>query len=86
MLQVQEQRFPCSPCAEHGEAAVLLQPMDDHRSQSFTCSRWMPEEGWDPVGACAGAGSWKNLWTHGERSLFWNRFAGRTWNSMENLL
>ncbi|KAK4809986.1 hypothetical protein QYF61_004438 [Mycteria americana] len=28
--------------------------------------------------ACAGAGSWQDLWTHGERSLHWRRFAGRT--------
>jgi len=27
--------------------------------------------------ACAGAGSWQDLWTQGERSPYWSRFAGR---------
>jgi len=31
-----------------------------------------------PWGAHAGAGSWQNLRTYGERSPHWGRFAGRT--------
>ncbi|XP_027556456.1 suppression of tumorigenicity 5 protein isoform X3 [Neopelma chrysocephalum] len=30
--------------------------------------------------AHAGAGSWKDLWTRGERSPLWSRFAVRTWD------
>jgi len=30
-----------------------------------------------PWRACAGAGSWQDLWPHGERSPRWSRFAGR---------
>ena len=33
-----------------------------------------------PWEACAGAGSWQDLWTCGERSPHWSRFAGRTWD------
>ena len=40
--------------------------------------------------ACTGAGSWQDLWTRGERSPHWSRFAGRAcdpvgdpqWNSL----
>jgi len=31
-----------------------------------------------PWRAHAGAGSWQDLWSHGERSPYWSRFAGRT--------
>jgi len=34
--------------------------------------------------ACAGAGSWQDLWIHGERSPHWSRFAGRTCDPMED--
>jgi len=30
-----------------------------------------------PWKACAGAGSWQDLWPHGERSPCWSRFADR---------
>ncbi|XP_017665895.1 PREDICTED: suppression of tumorigenicity 5 protein isoform X4 [Lepidothrix coronata] len=33
-----------------------------------------------PWEAHAGAGSWKDLWTRGERSPLWSRFAVRTWD------
>ena len=34
-----------------------------------------------PWEAHAGAGSWQDLWPHGERSPRWSRFAGRTCDS-----
>ena len=41
-------------------------------------SRWMcPKEAVTLWEACAGAGSWQDLWTRGERSPHWSRFAGR---------
>lgn len=55
--------------------------------QRSTCSPWrvssqssrMPKRCCDHVGS---AGSWQNLWTHGERSPHWNRFAGRTYDTL----
>ena len=35
-----------------------------------------------PWEARAGAGSWQDLWPHGERSPRWSRFAGRTCDPM----
>ncbi|PKU41474.1 ubx domain-containing protein 4 [Limosa lapponica baueri] len=67
--------------------AVLLQPMevnggaDIHlQPVGFPCwSKGMhPKETVTPWEACAGAGSWQDLWTHGERTPRWSRFAGRT--------
>lgn len=34
-LREPEQRFPCSPGAAHGEAAVPLQPMEIHRGENI---------------------------------------------------
>ncbi|XP_027593244.2 DENN domain-containing protein 2B isoform X1 [Pipra filicauda] len=39
-----------------------------------------PKEAVTPWEAHAGAGSWKDLWTRGERSPLWSRFAVRTWD------
>ncbi|XP_051659832.1 DENN domain-containing protein 2B isoform X5 [Manacus candei] len=39
-----------------------------------------PKETVTPWEAYAGAGSWKDLWTCGERSPLWSRFAVRTWD------
>ncbi|GAB0185959.1 zinc finger and BTB domain-containing protein 5 [Grus japonensis] len=41
-----------------------------------------PEGGCDPWEAHAGASSWQDLWTHGERSPRWSRFAVRTCGPM----
>ncbi|KAK4806162.1 hypothetical protein QYF61_001085 [Mycteria americana] len=42
-------------------------------------SRWMRlKEAGTLWRACAGAGSWQDLWTHEERSPCWSRFSGRT--------
>ncbi|GAB0192641.1 hypothetical protein GRJ2_001729400 [Grus japonensis] len=53
-----------------------------------TCSPWRedptleqveaPEGGCGPWEAHTGASSWQDLWTCGERSPCWSRFAGRT--------
>ncbi|XP_032546009.1 suppression of tumorigenicity 5 protein isoform X3 [Chiroxiphia lanceolata] len=39
-----------------------------------------PKEAVTPWEAHAGAGSWKDLWTRGERSPLWSRFAVGTWD------
>jgi len=66
--------------------AVPLQPMEVHGGADSTCSPWKGphagaggclKEAVTPWGARAGAGSWLDLWTHGERSPHWSRFAGR---------
>ncbi|XP_072711964.1 A-kinase anchoring protein 7 isoform X4 [Ciconia boyciana] len=71
--------------------AVPLQPMAVKVEQIFTCSpwrtprqsRWMcPKEAVTLWEAHAG-GSWQDLWTHGERSPCWSRFAGRTCDPVE---
>jgi len=54
---------------------VPLQSMEVH-SGAGGC----PKESVTSWGACAGAGSWQDLWTRGERSPCWSRFAGRTWD------
>ena len=35
-----------------------------------------------PWEACTGAGFWQDLWTRGERSPCWSRFAGRACDPM----
>lgn len=40
MLQVSEQRFPCSSCAAHGEAAVSLQHMGVHGGAKIHLHSW----------------------------------------------
>ncbi|XP_027506852.1 suppression of tumorigenicity 5 protein isoform X5 [Corapipo altera] len=39
-----------------------------------------PKEAVTPWEAHAGAGSWKDLWTRGERNPLWSRFAVGTWD------
>ncbi|CAN0042225.1 unnamed protein product, partial [Bubo scandiacus] len=68
------QAVPCSPWVLTVE-------------QISTCSLWRTphqsrgmcsKKAVTPWEAHAGAGSWQNLWSHGERSPPWSRFAGRT--------
>ncbi|GAB0187970.1 hypothetical protein GRJ2_001262300 [Grus japonensis] len=67
VLQALEQ-IPLQSLEVHGGADIHLQPMKDPT----------PEQ----VDAQAGAGSWQDLWTHGERSPRRSRFAGRTCDPM----
>jgi len=59
------------------EEAVPLQPMEVH-SGAGGC----PKEAVTQWGVHAGAGSWKDLWTCGERSPRCSRFAGRACDSV----
>ena len=93
VLKMPEQRvFPCnswwrpwwgklSPCS----------PWRSTVEQMSTCSLWKgphartggcPKEAVTPWGARAGAGSWQDLRTRGERSPCRSRFAGRTCDPM----
>lgn len=87
-----------APGAAHGEAAVPLEPMKDHRGAEIhlqpmedpTVELWVPEGGCDPVGSLP----WNRLQAgpvaYGERSPHWRTFAGSTcdpmgdpcWNSL----
>lgn len=72
----------CSPW--WGSSA--LQPLEGHRGAEKHLqpvgtppwSSWIPTANCDPVRSQHWAGSWLELWPHGERSLCWSRFAGRT--------
>jgi len=44
-----------------------------------------PKGGCDPMGSSCSAGSWKDLWTCGERSPHWSRFPGSTYDPVEDL-
>ena len=88
VFQAPEKRFPCSPWRRPRWGRLFhCSPWRSMVEQISTCSpwrtacwsRWMhPKEAlavWRP---CAGAGSWQDLWLHGERSPGWSRFTGRT--------
>ncbi|GAB0183450.1 AN1-type zinc finger protein 5-like [Grus japonensis] len=62
------------PMEDDGGADIHLQPMEDPTLEQVEA----PEGGCGPWEACAGASSWQDLWTHGERSPHQGRFAGRT--------
>ena len=65
--------------------AVPLQPMEAHNGADLHLCPWMTpcrsgdclKEAVTPWRACTGAGFWQDLWTCGERSLCWSRFAVR---------
>jgi len=52
---------------------VLLQPMEVHGGAGGC-----PEEALTLWRVRGGAGSWQDLWTHGEKIPCWIRFSGRT--------
>ncbi|GAB0190179.1 hypothetical protein GRJ2_001483200 [Grus japonensis] len=56
------------------EQRFHLQPVEDPTPEQVEA----PEGGCGPWEAHAGASSWQDLWTRGERSPLWSRFAGRT--------
>ncbi|GAB0179828.1 zinc finger and BTB domain-containing protein 5 [Grus japonensis] len=62
----------------HGGADIHLQPMENPTPEQVEA----PKGGCGPWEAHAGAGSWQDLWTHGERSPHQSRFAGRTCDPM----
>ncbi|GAB0182020.1 hypothetical protein GRJ2_000667300 [Grus japonensis] len=64
------QAVPLQPMEVHGGADIHLQPVEDPTPEQ--------EENVTSWEAHAGAGSWQDLWLHGERSPRWSRFAGRT--------
>ncbi|GAB0185960.1 zinc finger and BTB domain-containing protein 5 [Grus japonensis] len=64
------QAVPLQPMEDDGGADIHLQPMEDPMSElKEAVTLWE---------AHAGAGSWQDLWTRGERSPRQSRFAGRT--------
>jgi len=69
------QAVPLQPMGIHSGADLHLQPMQGTPCQS----RWMHlKKAVTPWEAHTRAGSWQDLWTHGERIPCWSRFAGRT--------
>ncbi|GAB0208729.1 zinc finger and BTB domain-containing protein 5 [Grus japonensis] len=64
------QAVPLQPMEDDGGADIHLQPVEDPTLEQVDA----PEGG----KAHAGAGSWQDLWTCGERSPHWSRFGGRT--------
>jgi len=61
-------------CMEvHGGAEIHLQPREGTHAGAKGCLK----ETVTLWGACTGAGSCQVLWTSGERSPHWSRFAGR---------
>jgi len=79
MKTMVRQAVPLQPMRVHGAADIHLQPVEG----TPCCSRWMClKEAVTPWGAPAGAGSWQDLWSRGERSPHWSRFAGRACDPM----
>jgi len=70
------QAVPLQSMDVHGGADIHLQPVQDLRAVGC------PKEAVTLCGVCAGAGSCQDLWTHGERSPRWSRFAGRACDPM----
>ncbi|GAB0186021.1 zinc finger and BTB domain-containing protein 5 [Grus japonensis] len=62
------------PVEVHGGADMHLQPMEDPMPEQVEAR----EGGCGPWEAHTGASFWQDLWTRGERSPHWSRFAGRT--------
>ncbi|KAK4818051.1 LOW QUALITY PROTEIN: hypothetical protein QYF61_004578 [Mycteria americana] len=67
------------PMEVNGGADIYLQPVEDPCWSRWICLKEAVTL-WE---ACAGAGSWQDLWTHAERSPCWSRFAGRTCDPVE---
>lgn len=78
MLKVSELRFSCSLWWQ----AVPLQSMEVHGGAALggpqVRARGCPKEAVTPQEVHARAGSWQELWLHGERSPPWSRFAAGT--------
>ncbi|KAM9590862.1 uncharacterized protein ACIBXB_005912 [Morphnus guianensis] len=68
------QAVPLQLMEVHGGADIHLQPMEDPHAGAGG----FPKEAVTPWEARAGAGSWQDLWTRGERSPCCSRFSGRT--------
>jgi len=62
----------------HGGADIHLQPMEDPTPEQMDALK----QAMTLWKAHTGAGSWQDLWTSGERSPNWSRFAGRTCDPM----
>jgi len=62
------QAVPLQPMEVHGGVEIHWQPMEDT----------MPEQVVTLWEAHARAGSWRDLWNHGEKISHWTRFASRT--------
>ncbi|PKU41973.1 suppression of tumorigenicity 5 protein isoform x4 [Limosa lapponica baueri] len=66
------------PMEVNGGADIHLQPMEDPMLEQVDSLKEAVTL-WETH---AGAGSWQDLWPHGERSPHWSRFAGRTCDPM----
>jgi len=68
------QAVALKPMEVHSGSDLHLQTVEDPMPEQVD----VPEEGCDLWRACAGADSWQDLWTCGEKSPRWSRFAGST--------
>jgi len=59
------------------EKTMMRQPVSLQTKEVHAAAGGCPKEAATPWGACAGAGSWQDLWPHGERSPHGSRVAGR---------
>ena len=75
------QAVPQQPMEVHGGAEIHLHPVE---GGPHTGEGGCLKEAVAPWGACAGAGSWQDLWTCSERSPRWSRFAVRARDPMGN--
>ncbi|GAB0188058.1 EH domain-containing protein 4 [Grus japonensis] len=72
------QAVPLQPMEDDGGADIHLQPVEDPMLEQVDALKEVVTL-WE---AHAGAGSWQDLWPHGERSPRQSRFAGRTCDPM----
>ncbi|GAB0184832.1 zinc finger and BTB domain-containing protein 5 [Grus japonensis] len=73
------QAVPLQSMEDDGAADNHLQPIEDPTLEEVEA----PEGGCGAVGSLSWrAGTWQDLWPHGERSPGWSRFAGRTCDPM----
>ncbi|GAB0187939.1 hypothetical protein GRJ2_001259200 [Grus japonensis] len=68
------QAVPLQPMEDDGRANIHLQPMEDPMLEQVVA----PKGGLTSWETQAGASSWQDLWTHGQRTPHQSRFAGRT--------
>jgi len=78
---VMRQAVPLQPMEVQIGADLHLQPVEDPMLEKVD----VPNLAVTPWGAHTGAGSWWDLWTRGERSPGWSRFADRACDLVERI-
>ncbi|KAK4828522.1 hypothetical protein QYF61_026944 [Mycteria americana] len=74
------QAVPLQPMEVNGGADIHVQPMEDPTVEQVDA----PKGGCELMGSLYWSKLLADLWAHGERSLCWSRFAGRTCDPMED--